>query len=451
MVGTPKSEGCRTCRKRKIKCDQTRPACRRCQVSGWQCDGYEKNWKFVSENSQLRTQYRQKRYLLEKDEDVIASLSDSGNELLGIKSLHEEYYYDWKAAFAVTVSRLPMSSADIQANVLFYILSDPGSQLKFPLDTHGDYFQFVPNRLGRNSALDDATACLCEIHSMIMTGNSTDSPTVIKLYCRSLASLYSCVQEADIRLEPETLCASIMIQLCELLVSSDNGRWNNLFRGSQSLIKQLGPKSFEKPFERAMLESQRAFILTQSINAGEDCLLAQPEWRAVSNLDISFGDQISPILIMKHRLCEILLNFSELIRQIESIENLAALGNCLQQISSIYRELELFYETNIRAVLLTLNEWDAEDSRKYPDILLARLDCIVNASLAKLQLLHTEIESKVKMTDSTKPEFDDALLSKRLQTSQKAFDFVKANFPMASKPLAFGLQQVWKRGALAQI
>ncbi|KAH8881814.1 hypothetical protein GQ53DRAFT_848014 [Thozetella sp. PMI_491] len=34
------SLGCITCKVRRVKCDQTKPACRRCQVTGRQCDGY---------------------------------------------------------------------------------------------------------------------------------------------------------------------------------------------------------------------------------------------------------------------------------------------------------------------------------------------------------------------------------------------------------------------------
>ncbi|WXC60149.1 hypothetical protein SNK03_006008 [Fusarium graminearum] len=35
--------GCQTCRKRRIKCDETRPACTKCIQSGWECDGYPSN------------------------------------------------------------------------------------------------------------------------------------------------------------------------------------------------------------------------------------------------------------------------------------------------------------------------------------------------------------------------------------------------------------------------
>ncbi|KAL5372375.1 hypothetical protein DPSP01_013541 [Paraphaeosphaeria sporulosa] len=38
---TPRSRtGCLTCRKRRIKCDETKPACLKCTQAGWTCDGF---------------------------------------------------------------------------------------------------------------------------------------------------------------------------------------------------------------------------------------------------------------------------------------------------------------------------------------------------------------------------------------------------------------------------
>jgi hypothetical protein len=46
--------------------------------------------------------------------------------------------------------------------------------------------------------------------------------------------------------------------------NADNGRWNHLCQGSKLLIQERGPESFVTPFERAMLESQRAFFVGPS-------------------------------------------------------------------------------------------------------------------------------------------------------------------------------------------
>ncbi|KAK9311341.1 hypothetical protein V1524DRAFT_371398 [Lipomyces starkeyi] len=46
MVGVPRSKGCQICLQRRVKCDETRPACKRCEARGQKCPGYEKARKF---------------------------------------------------------------------------------------------------------------------------------------------------------------------------------------------------------------------------------------------------------------------------------------------------------------------------------------------------------------------------------------------------------------------
>jgi len=48
----------------------------------------------------------------------------------------------------------------------------------------------------------------------------------------------------------------------QLLTNANNGRWNQLSKGSKLLIQECGPARFTSPFERIMLESQRAFFVS---------------------------------------------------------------------------------------------------------------------------------------------------------------------------------------------
>ncbi|KAL5339080.1 hypothetical protein BJX70DRAFT_178119 [Aspergillus crustosus] len=51
MGGIPyTSTGCNTCRRRKVKCDETKPECLRCTKYGHQCTGYERKKVFVHRN-----------------------------------------------------------------------------------------------------------------------------------------------------------------------------------------------------------------------------------------------------------------------------------------------------------------------------------------------------------------------------------------------------------------
>ncbi|EPE06633.1 transposase tc1-like protein [Ophiostoma piceae UAMH 11346] len=51
MVGVPgRSNGCNTCRRRRVKCDEAKPLCARCIKGGFQCQGYERHrtWHHTS-------------------------------------------------------------------------------------------------------------------------------------------------------------------------------------------------------------------------------------------------------------------------------------------------------------------------------------------------------------------------------------------------------------------
>ncbi|KAI1756225.1 hypothetical protein F4782DRAFT_537988 [Xylaria castorea] len=41
MVGIPRSKGCKTCRRKKIKCDEQRPSCGQCRKGVRECEGYD--------------------------------------------------------------------------------------------------------------------------------------------------------------------------------------------------------------------------------------------------------------------------------------------------------------------------------------------------------------------------------------------------------------------------
>ncbi|KKF96246.1 Proteasome subunit alpha type-4 [Ceratocystis platani] len=49
MVGVPgKYKGCETCRRRRVKCDNMRPICRKCVSTGRSCEGYERQMIFIT-------------------------------------------------------------------------------------------------------------------------------------------------------------------------------------------------------------------------------------------------------------------------------------------------------------------------------------------------------------------------------------------------------------------
>jgi hypothetical protein len=241
MVGTPKSTGCDNCRKRKkkvrsfrslearvlreytratlshiTKCGEERPECLACVAAGWKCPGFTKRWKFVDENPQLSSHYQKKRYIFEEI-DLVPTPNSKGPQN-GPQPDFDSYeeYESRCGKFRLGIFRSLSSEHERSGSILAYMLNDPKSQALFPLKSHGDFYGFIPSRLGRNLALDDTISCLCSIYVDTLTNNPTTSEITIRRYAKSLSSLRTCLEEPQLRTESETVCASIVLQLCEV-------------------------------------------------------------------------------------------------------------------------------------------------------------------------------------------------------------------------------------------
>lgn len=75
--------GCWTCRSRHVKCDETKPNCRRCQAAKRQCGGYNHRFVWIAEHEH---EHEHKQGPNEFDEDSIRRCSDrtEGKRLTGL-------------------------------------------------------------------------------------------------------------------------------------------------------------------------------------------------------------------------------------------------------------------------------------------------------------------------------------------------------------------------------
>jgi hypothetical protein len=86
-----------------------------------------------------------------------------------------------------------------------------------PLRLVGSFLEFIPARLGRNAALDDAVSCLRAIYRGPPSIPYNIHRTIRQSYVKAL-SLRGCLNDSSLRMESETLCSSILLQLCEVSV-----------------------------------------------------------------------------------------------------------------------------------------------------------------------------------------------------------------------------------------
>ena len=177
--------------------------------SGWRCPGYEKTWKIIEEQGSLAKQYRTKRYVFEEGVAPPSRVVEQNDAV-------KELYRVGELSFSVNISRVSLCRAEKDAMRLAHMLDDPTSQLTFPIRSHGSFYSFIPSRLGRNPAMDDSISCLFAIYCDTMAKRTPSTSTSIQLYAKSLRSLRYCLEEQWLRTQSETICASLVLQICEV-------------------------------------------------------------------------------------------------------------------------------------------------------------------------------------------------------------------------------------------
>ncbi|KAL1989064.1 hypothetical protein VTN96DRAFT_5827 [Rasamsonia emersonii] len=471
MVGTPRSTGCATCRRRKKKCGEERPQCHACLAAGWKCPGYVRRWKFVDETPQLAEHYRGKRYVFEDDG------GDDENDLhnqSGLSLSYEDYYSvggrrrgkGRRSFFSVGIFRphpwtTTMMTTENDRNGAFLIQcmttildvdKDNQAVFLFPLRFHGSYLHFIPARLGRNPALDAAVSCLCAMYIDTQAKTASTRRTATRRYVQSLQALRLCVEDPQVRLQSETICVSILMQLCELLTNADNGRWNHLLRGTKILIQERGPAAFTTPFERAMLESQRAFFIAQDANSGERCFLSDAPWREVLRRPAATAQEELPSFSLRSQLCDFVVDILDLVDDASKSNSLHRLDSdtlherILHRIISLHHSLEAWYFNHLKPLLLSSNQSKTQTgSTVYPDILLFVLDAVSNSALAMLEqwyaILAAASPHRHMLSDSTIC-LTETSTANREAAARSSLDFVRRKAPVAAQPLVFGLKQL---------
>lgn len=171
----------------------------------------------MDENTQLRTQYKKKRYIFEDgNAALVSNLKSHPNGF----DLYEEYY-GIPRNLQVGIFRSLNWEHEQDATILTFLLQDKNTQAAFPIAGQGAFYSAIPSRMGRNLALDAAVSCVCRIYLDIVRNGSQFSGSTFRQYAKSLNALRSCVEDPYIQSESETICASILLQLCEVSYRGD--------------------------------------------------------------------------------------------------------------------------------------------------------------------------------------------------------------------------------------
>lgn len=80
-----RSDGCTSCKTRRVKCDEKKPTCQRCRSAGIQCRGYGSKFLFVDDTTRVRRKVKTR----DRQQEQFSGFRNSANEswILGNETL----------------------------------------------------------------------------------------------------------------------------------------------------------------------------------------------------------------------------------------------------------------------------------------------------------------------------------------------------------------------------
>jgi hypothetical protein len=217
--------------------------------------------------------------------------------------------------------------------------------------------------------------------------------------------------------------------------------------------------------------------IVQDMHAGEDCFLAQPQWRKA--LSLHYDPKPPPshkleAIELRNALCDLLVDVPGMVQ--ETQELLASPATHLEEADHLTR-LERTLRRALRmkdginswyGVLAEAAPYDATQGRiimdgaaetgvrcsaslDRPNLLYTVLDCVANSVLARLDGMLLVLSSLLRGSlgdECLAGTFALSGVEARRQTARAAFELVKSKSPVAAKSLEFGLRQIWSNAGM---
>ncbi|KAJ2906862.1 C6 zinc finger domain protein [Zalerion maritima] len=297
MVGVPRSKGCSTCIRRRVKCDETLPSCGNCIRYGVDCPGYDKGLKFVAGKHDVKPRAPRQgaktntpptgppqgaceTILLVRG---ISSLSptSSASRVPSGKPDEEEEYQNTRPCFAFYAP--PPHGGASTTNRAQYITTMidviRAAESRSDLLPFEHWFDAVAPRLGSKASLDSST-CAFTLH---LLGKIKKDRIALahsrQLYGQSLAELQRALSHHTEWKSSETLCSAMLLGVYELFAGTAPRSWRRHANGIARLMQHRGAKSFYNQWDWGLLLSYRGLLIASSIFEFEECFLAKKQWR----------------------------------------------------------------------------------------------------------------------------------------------------------------------------
>ncbi|KAH8691632.1 hypothetical protein BGW36DRAFT_388684 [Talaromyces proteolyticus] len=338
-----RSKGCRTCRRRKVKCDQTKPICKRCEVGSFVCQGYEQYSEFVNEASRFC------------DTSIYSTPTSSKRN-------------QCKGGVALVHPTRSITPTLIDADrVIIYFARNIGS----PNDSF-KHLGWMATALQHPNTPEPLSSSVCALASVFFS-NSEETALLsswgVRNYLRALQLVQSKVQ-CKSHIRDEDLPLSILC-LCiyEIVAPTHPGAWLNHAVGLAKIMQLNGAEQYSSGYRRQTLHALRYIVTLGYLHQKRRCFLENWSW-----ITIPWGGEPArkPFLDSLH---DIFCTLPGILSNLEShkktqevnIVNTSSENLCLTVVSKIEAlyswryQWDATYAKTIRVVQQRVADWSVDN------------------------------------------------------------------------------------------
>ncbi|EXK82117.1 hypothetical protein FOQG_13502 [Fusarium oxysporum f. sp. raphani 54005] len=246
-----RSKACRTCKRRRVKCDHGKPNCQRCEKAGMACEGYVTYGEFVDET----TRFAKDKSPVKNSQLQVQPASPSA------KATERQIW------------RPPPLLLDQDAVIHAHLLSriDEVTPLMANLES---------------ITLSDSTRSLAvRALAAVYFGKTNSDKRIFDLGSREYVKALNRVQldlaSSTAVLEWDTLASVICLCMFENIVFTDKTGWLKHYEGITQLVKLRGPWRHQTVLERELLRQCRFEIILCALINRKHSYLTLPEWQTV--------------------------------------------------------------------------------------------------------------------------------------------------------------------------
>ncbi|CAH0020928.1 unnamed protein product [Clonostachys rhizophaga] len=280
MPGVPRSKGCQTCKRRKIKCDETWPTCIQCRHINADCPGPTSLVKFINNGSHRDGQSPPSDGRRSPSKSPPRQTQGSSSSTLQLRKIYYPNVNDRSAEYGllqVTPPRAnPTTLAERVATRLVGNL-DKGANGITSLQM--SYLPQLPSRLADSPCLRDSVDLFCAAWADFRRRQPQGELMAMPQYGKVLRSLRRTLMSEQ-ALKVETLAAMVLLErTCKLF---DRGKFSSIHhQGILQMMERKGPPDLNDDLDITVTNEVHGLMI--SGYSVESCasFIEKSEWNEV--------------------------------------------------------------------------------------------------------------------------------------------------------------------------